>query len=79
MPNKRRSAHHAPTQKTAPPYTLFVHSLAAMGDERYAEAITALEKYLTLESNPLDRAKGLQTRQERRKRCRGALLRHRDS
>jgi tetratricopeptide (TPR) repeat protein len=60
MPNKRRSAHQVTTQKTAPPYALFIHSLAAMGDERYVEAITALQKYLTLEHNPLDRVNGLQ-------------------
>jgi tetratricopeptide (TPR) repeat protein len=60
MPNKRRSVRQVPTQETTPPYALFIHSLAAMGDERYEEAITALQKYLILERNSLDQAAGLQ-------------------
>jgi tetratricopeptide (TPR) repeat protein len=60
MPNKRRSAHKVPTRETTPPYALFIHALAAMGDERYAEAITTLHKYLILERDPLAQAGGLQ-------------------
>ena len=60
MPNKHRSAHKVPTRENAPPHSLFIHALAAMGDERYAEAITTLHKYLILERDPLAQAGGLQ-------------------
>jgi len=60
MPNKRCSAHKVPTRETAPPYALFIHALAAMGDERYAEAIATLHKYLIVERDPLAQAGGLQ-------------------
>jgi len=41
--------------RSANPVTLFVHSAAMMGNERWDEAITALHRYLELIHNPADR------------------------
>ena len=60
MANQHRSSRKNKIPASDLPYRLFVHSLADMGDERYADAITSFERYLAKETDPLERANGLQ-------------------
>jgi tetratricopeptide (TPR) repeat protein len=51
----RKSQSHKPPDRASNPTIPWVHGLAAMGDERWEEAIVALQRFLEMTDKPEDR------------------------
>jgi tetratricopeptide (TPR) repeat protein len=55
MQNPRKSHTHVPPPRATNPAIPWLHGLAALGDERWDEAIVALRRYVELAARPEDR------------------------
>ena len=57
---KRRSRPTRPPKRASSPTIPWLHCLAAMGDERWEEAIVALQRFLEMTDEPKDRRTAFQ-------------------